>query len=607
MIYILKRFGSMLLIFLLAGLILYPACQYPQHESLANRQSVQPLEHWTWQRTASETNSIQLPYTFKDLPARTPIILTTTVAGPGDYMLIKSIYAPFRLYIDNVLAYSSEDLDSYPGFFLDPPTQLQLIPLPDTSSSLKLRLEYLSPIQRTELRIPVIETGGKADLRLPIFQQSGIAFILSLLLLFLSLLPIAAALFLLRKKDISQAFLQLGLFGLCVGVWSFSECDLTVLFLPYPSLLYLLAFLGLFTFSIPLLKFGLCILRLPKSQLLRFQIHFTEFAVFIAICLQLTGTVGFAQNVYFFRIFLPLSLSLFAFQLCRAAWKQKNDIARRFAVPITILACAAVLELLNYQLRFTNNISFFFLLGSLLFILSLGILTIRFIQSSLRLHEEKKRLEFELRLAERQTDVQRTQYAILTEHEQILREQRHDLRHQLIVLKSYSQQRDNATLENYIDELTAKIPLEKDLFFCSNFVVNSLALYFQSLAKHKGIHLELQLTAIAEKNGSIQDSDLCIILGNLLENAMEACAYLPPEQRWIQLQSRIYAQKLILIMKNSYDGFYSCKDGMFYSRKRPEKGTGLASVESVAHKYHGLVDFQPEDNCFVSAVYLLLV
>ena len=593
------------LLALLAAL-LYPASQYRQHEALSNRQAVQSLTQWTWQQTAEDAVPLTLPHTFEDLSARTSIVLTTTVEHPGDYLLIKSVYAPFRLYVNGLLTYTSGTPDKYPEFFLDPPTLLQLIPLPENADSASLRLEFFSPVQRGELRLPVIETGDKADLLLPIFQQSGVSFVLSLLLLFLSLLPITAAFLLRCKREIAQAFLQLGLFAIAIGLWGFGECNLTVFFLPYPSLLYLMAFIGLFAFTIPLLKFGLCILGLPNSRLLRLQIYLLQFSLLAALLLQRTGLLGFAQSVYFFHFLIPVSLSVFSLQICWAAWKHKNAMARRFALPLLLLPSSALLELLNYQLRFTNILSLFFQIGSLLFILSLGILAARFVHESINMRIEKKQLEFDLRLTERQTEVQRRQYAILTEHERILREQRHDLRHQLIVLKSYSLQGDHESLQRYIDELNANLPVEKDCFICANFVVNSVALYFQAMAKQQNIQIDFQLTAVAAKNGSIRDSDLCIILGNLLENAIEACGYLPPEQRRIALKSRIFAKKLLLVMENSYDGFYCRKDGIFYSRKRKDKGNGLSSIESVAQSYHGLVEFLPEKDVFLSSVYLEL-
>ena len=602
-----KKFILYLFVISLLITLLYPACMYQQAHK-ASTQNIQTLTYWTAKTDDTpKERIIQLPYTFEHLAPRTPITLTKTVLHPGSFICIKSVYAPFRLYADDALIYESGQPDSYPAFFQDPPTLTKIIPLPaDTDESMNLRLEYQSPKQRSELRLPLITTGDNADLLLMVFQDTGLTFILSLMLLSLSLLPIVAALFLIKEKDIAQAFLQLGLFGFSISLWSFSECNLTAFILPYPSLLYLLAFLGLFTCTIPLLKFGLCTLGLRKPWLLQVQIHLTQAAVMIAIVLQYTGIIGFAQSVYFFHILLPLSLSAFSLQILWATLKYKNPVARRFVIPMGILALAALLEVLNYKFRFTNNLSFFFQIGSVLFILSLAVLCIHFMQESLKMKEEKKQMEFDLLLAERQTEVQRHQYAILTEHEKVLREQRHDLRHQLIVLKSYSMENDQESLQNYIDELTAKIPVEKDLFLCRNFVVNSMALYFRSLAKKQQIDLTLQLAAIGEKNGPIQDSDLCVILGNLLENAIEASAYLPAEQRRITLTSRIYNKKLFILMDNSYDGFCSQKSGVFYSRKRADKGTGLASIETVASKYHGMVSFEPGDKNFVSSVYLEL-
>lgn len=600
-----KKFILYLLAVSLLAALLYPACLYRQTHTIA-AQNARPVADWTAEMPGSEAQAIQLPYNFHGLPPHTPVTLTTTIHHPGRFLLIKSIYTPFRLYADGVMIYASGQPGSYPQFFQDPPTLLQLIPLPVTDGPVDLRLEFLSPMQRSELRLPMIQTGDNADLLLPLFHMSGISFVLSLLLMFLSLLPISAAIFLLKKKDISQAFLQLGLFGLAISVWSFSECNLTALFIPYPALLYLLSFLGLFTCTIPLLKFGLCILGLRKPGLLRFQIHLTQLAVVVAMALQYSGRISFAQSVYFFHILLPLSLSAFSLQILWAALKYKNTAAQRFVVPMSILALAALLELINYRLRLTDILSLFFQMGAFLFILSLGILCLRFVQASLKMREEKKQLEFDLLLADRQTEVQRTQYAILTEHEKVLREQRHDLRHQLIVLKSYSLQNDQQSLQNYIDELTAKIPVEKDLFLCSNFVVNSMALYFRSIARREQIELTLQLAAIEKKNGPIQDSDLCVILGNMLENAIAACAYLPPEQRKIELNSRVYANKLFILMENSYDGFYSRKAGVFYSRKRADKGTGLASITSVVHRYQGFVEFNPGEDTFVTSIYLAL-
>ena len=598
------RYFLPIFLFLLV-LLLYPASLY-QQELSSSPEPVLPLENWQAQQGDGPLQPVQLPHMFSDLDARTVVTLTTDASiNPNDYILIKSVYAPFRLYVDDELLYSSGQSGSYPDFFLDPPTQICLLPLPAHDKLVTLRLEYSSPNQRTELAVPMISLGTRADLVTPIFQQNVLSYLFSLSLLILSLLLIMAAV-LLHQQDLSQAFLQLGVFALSVSIWSFSECDLTNVLFPYPSLWYLLSFLGLFTCTMPLIKFGIHVLGLQHPGLLKFQVYLIQGSILIAMVLQYTKCIGFAQSMYFFHLLLPLSLLIFSLQLGLASWRYGNAIAREFALPMGILAFFSIMELINYQLRFTNTLSLFFQVGVFLFILSLGVLCIRFVQRTLKLKEETKQLEFDLLLAARQTEVQRTQYEILTEHEKTLREQRHDLRHQLIVLKSYSEQGELEKLRQYINELTAQIPVEKDLFFCQNFVVNSVALYYRSLAQKYQIRLSLQLTAIAKQNGLVKDSDLCIIIGNLLENAIEASLHLPIGQREITMATRLCDNKLLIYMQNCYDGQYNQKDGRFYSRKRNGKGTGLSSVEHVVQNYHGQVEFEPGTDQFITSLYILM-
>ena len=135
----LRRFGGLLTFLILAVCLLYPTCQYRQQEALSQRQTVQLLDQWTWQRTTSEALPVELPYIFNDLSPHTPVTLTTTIANPGDYLLLKSIYTPFRVYSNGELIYSGGTADQYPGFFRDPPTLLQLIPLPDAAAPIELR------------------------------------------------------------------------------------------------------------------------------------------------------------------------------------------------------------------------------------------------------------------------------------------------------------------------------------------------------------------------------------------------------------------------------------------------------------------------------------
>ena len=111
---------------------------------------------------------------------------------------------------------------------------------------------------------------------------------------------------------------------------------------------------------------------------------------------------------------------------------------------------------------------------------------------------------------------------------------------------------------------------------------------------------------IPKVNPHVQDSDLCLIIGNLLENAIEACAHLPEEQRFIRMRSLVQGGTLTIVMDNSFDGRYNKHKEVWISRKRVGQGTGLASIESTAQRYNGIVMLQPNGRIFQSSVYLQL-
>ncbi|MEG0379456.1 MAG: ATP-binding protein, partial [Eubacterium sp.] len=97
----------------------------------------------------------------------------------------------------------------------------------------------------------------------------------------------------------------------------------------------------------------------------------------------------------------------------------------------------------------------------------------------------------------------------------------------------------------------------------------------------------------------------CIILGNLLENALEACERTRESSKFIQVNAQISGKRMILLtVKNSADKPIQKKQGSFLSSKREGVGTGIISVENLAEKYNGLVNFKYENGVFIASVFL---
>ena len=105
---------------------------------------------------------------------------------------------------------------------------------------------------------------------------------------------------------------------------------------------------------------------------------------------------------------------------------------------------------------------------------------------------------------------------------------------------------------------------------------------------------------------SIDNADLCGVIGNLLENALEACAYVIGD-KWIAVTIKEIRGELVLLVENSFDGYSRLRGDMPVSRKRRNRmGSGLLSVKKTAEQYAGSAAFKPDAQAgvFCSEVFL---
>ena len=103
----------------------------------------------------------------------------------------------------------------------------------------------------------------------------------------------------------------------------------------------------------------------------------------------------------------------------------------------------------------------------------------------------------------------------------------------------------------------------------------------------------------------VDEIDLCLVLSNLLENALEASLHTAPARRRIELTAYLHGNSLALIqVENTYDGVIREKDGVFLSSKRKGDGVGLQSVRHIAEKSCGVSTVTYQDGLFCVKVML---
>ncbi|MDR0840786.1 MAG: hypothetical protein LBN26_05300 [Christensenellaceae bacterium] len=342
------------------------------------------LGGFTYEIAGGAHGEAAFPYSLENLAPNMAVTVYANIE-PGKYenLLVKTVYTRLRLYADDALIYECGQPGSYPSWLLDPPTLLKIVPLPQAAS--ELRFEYISPSQRTTMSLPDIAAGSDGALSAWLFAKNVALLSVSIFLLILGL---AATIISLLFQRGGAVFLHLGLFALAAGCWSFGECNATAFLVPYPVLLYLMAFGGLFSLAIPLLRYGLLIISPKKPRPMRLAATILEAAVIVALALQLTGTVALSKSMYVFHIIVPLALVVFAATTVYEHFRHKNPMAKRFALPILVIAAFAILEVVNYSLRFTDVLSLFFLLGTLIFTLMLGVIGVRYAADTRMAYEE---------------------------------------------------------------------------------------------------------------------------------------------------------------------------------------------------------------------------
>lgn len=223
------------------------------------------------------------------------------------------------------------------------------------------------------------------------------------------------------------------------------------------------------------------------------------------------------------------------------------------------------------------------------------------IASQLRLRQA---LEARGEMVSKMLEVQKSHYPALLQKEQETREARHDLRHHFLVLQELLAQKDMDGLARYLEECALKRTAPIPVSYCRHYVTDTLLRMYTRLAAEQETAFVVKAGAMPEVT-SVDDGDLCVMLSNLLENALEASVGISPEERSVAVHIGHSHNRLIIAVENTFDGKPKMKNGNFLSRKAANRmGLGLASVKSIAGRYGGNASFTASGTLFRSEVIL---
>ena len=182
------------------------------------------------------------------------------------------------------------------------------------------------------------------------------------------------------------------------------------------------------------------------------------------------------------------------------------------------------------------------------------------------------------------------------------RQARHDMRHQIQQISALAEAGNLEDLKSYLAKTVSRIP-NLDMCFCENRAADSVVGYYCAMAKRDDIPFRARLDL--PETLPIDEIDMCLVLSNLLENALEASLRTAPGRRQIEITAYIHADRILLIeVENAFDGVVHEKNGVFRSSKRRENGIGIQSVTHIAEKNGGTSTFTYQNGTFSAKVML---
>ena len=178
---------------------------------------------------------------------------------------------------------------------------------------------------------------------------------------------------------------------------------------------------------------------------------------------------------------------------------------------------------------------------------------------------------------------------------ELVRQNRHDMRHHYQIMLSYVRENEVEKLTDYLERQTERIEAITTGRFCENETVNNiLRVYYQKAAAQ---NISMQVRAAVKPELSADAPDLVAIIANVLENAIHGAMESENKQSVIQVNIYHKGQRLVIDCENT------CVSRLGFD-EIPEylSGIGIHSIMTTADKYNGLCRFSAKDGTFHSVV-----
>lgn len=294
---------------------------------------------------------------------------------------------------------------------------------------------------------------------------------------------------------------------------------------------------------------------------------------------------------------------LYLFQVILRIFKNRNVFFRKteWLLLLIVFAISAALIILIQLVQLKENLAIStkaLLLAADICIVIINSVVIKIFEI---LHSQyQTKIENELLHAELQYQ---TQYiTAIRQQEETVRKQKHDLKNHMEVLQKYAEQENIGEICKYIRQYIGQSCTGYSFIHTNHTAIDAIINTKMNYAQEMGIHT----TCVIDNNlPAIADTDYCSLIGNLLDNAIEA-SQKQIEDPEIKLEIAYLHPQLRIRVKNKIQESVLTKNPNLHTEKRDsaKHGYGISILKDIAEKYEGSADFYEEDSFFTAQIIL---
>jgi len=219
---------------------------------------------------------------------------------------------------------------------------------------------------------------------------------------------------------------------------------------------------------------------------------------------------------------------------------------------------------------------------------------------AIRTYHEREKLKHEQAISEIQLTAQTEHARLQQEYIRATRENLHESRSRLTLLRHYSDTGSYDRLKSYLDELSGDSAGLDSRQYTGNSLADAILTLVFARAEKNSVYVEREIGTLKD-DLSIRDSDLTTLLMNITENALEALEHIDePADRWMRLRLDSTDELLTVECENAT----VIGEKQVIKADRQAHGFGLPLIRSVANKYDGNVQIEHQEESFLITVSL---